>query len=303
MNTDALALFSTILALITSPDHKRTFKEFMAVLLERNGDAKASHVDGKHRSSVSRFLNDYDWNTRAIIRTVRQQLFDKLRAYYSKRPGRRPVLYAAVDLTTLEKCGKFPSLPMHVLNGKYGLHIVVLYLVIGEVRFPYGFRVWRGKGTASPSELALKLLRSLPLWLKHSFTIRVLGDSAFGNKDFLNAVYALGMEALTGMRWDRVVELEAAEAAEAEEDDEQPTKHLYDCHNGERVRLKGMEMDVWVAKYVLNKPDGTKEVRYAVATFEATGKYLVRLGRKRWLIEMNQAQCTYTSSALYLRAA
>jgi hypothetical protein len=47
-------------------------------------------------------------------------------------------------------------------------------------------------------------------------------------------------------------------------------------------------MDVWVARYVLKKPDGSREVRYAVAILGAprtTRAYLIRLGRKRWLIE------------------
>ncbi len=115
--------------------------------------------------------------------TVRSDLFKNLKNYYGNRKGRRPIVYATVDLTSIEKRGEFKALPIHpyarlrihVLDGpcrrqgailgsaKDGLHLVVLYLVIGSVHFPYGFKVWRGKGTASPSELALKLLRSLPM--------------------------------------------------------------------------------------------------------------------------------------------
>jgi hypothetical protein len=54
---------------------------------------------------------------------------------YSKR-GRRPHLKVIIDLTTLEKTGKFKGLGevVKVYNGKKGLHLVVLYLVIDKWR-------------------------------------------------------------------------------------------------------------------------------------------------------------------------
>ncbi|WP_197673256.1 hypothetical protein [Leptolyngbya sp. O-77] len=47
-----------------------------------------------------------------------------------------------MDLTTLEKCGKFKAFAslIRVLQGKRGLHLVVLYLVVGECRVPWSFR-------------------------------------------------------------------------------------------------------------------------------------------------------------------
>jgi|GEM_PF-6274990 len=44
---------------------------------------------------------------------------------------------------------------VRVLNGKRGLHIVVLYLMIGEWRIPWSFRVWRGKGHPSTNKFDL----------------------------------------------------------------------------------------------------------------------------------------------------
>jgi len=46
-----------------------------------------------------------------------------------------------------------------VQSKKRGLQVVVLYLVVGDWRVPWGFRIWRGKGTKSPAALALALLR------------------------------------------------------------------------------------------------------------------------------------------------
>jgi hypothetical protein len=90
--------------------------------------------------------------------------------------GRRPWLQVLIDLTTLEKCGKFTAFKhlIHVLHGKRGLHLVVLYLVVGPFRFPWGFRVWRGKNSQTPVQLALRLIDSLP----------ALPDSGISGDDF-----------------------------------------------------------------------------------------------------------------------
>jgi hypothetical protein len=65
-----------------------------------------------------------------------------------------------IDLTTLEKCGKFKEFEhlISVYNRKRGLHLVVLYLVVGRWRIPWNFRVWRGKDAATPAQLGFKLI-------------------------------------------------------------------------------------------------------------------------------------------------
>jgi hypothetical protein len=52
--------------------------------------------------------------------------------------GRKAFLQVVIDLTTLEKCGQFKAFKnlISVYNGKRGLHIVVLYLVVGQWRPP-----------------------------------------------------------------------------------------------------------------------------------------------------------------------
>jgi len=51
-----------------------------------------------------------------------------------------------IDLTTLEKRGKFKALNrlVRVYHSKRGLHLVVLYLVVGQWPVPWSFRVYRG---------------------------------------------------------------------------------------------------------------------------------------------------------------
>ena len=71
---------------------------------------------------------------------------------------------------------------MRILNGKHGLHLVVLYIIIGQRRIPWSFRVWRGKGQPSPNQLACKLLASVPKSLVNGRTVIVQADTEFGTR-------------------------------------------------------------------------------------------------------------------------
>ena len=99
--------------------------------------------------SVSRFFNRYQWSTRQVIRTARAAIIDQLTTH----PVRQGVpVRLLIDLSTLRKTGKFWHLStptddidalepwVRMLNGKRGLHLVVLYIVIGPashtVEFP-----------------------------------------------------------------------------------------------------------------------------------------------------------------------
>jgi hypothetical protein len=95
-----------------------------------------------------------------------------------------------LDLTTLEKVGKFKEFKdlSRVYNGKRGLQVVILYIVVGQWRVPWGFRVYRGKDTISPAELGLRLIKSLPKTLSKQFEVLVLADTAFGSNAFVTQV-------------------------------------------------------------------------------------------------------------------
>jgi hypothetical protein len=64
----------------------------------------------------------------------------------------------------------------------------VLYLVVDDFRVPWGFRVWRGKDTPSPAQLALRLIETLPKKLAQAFRVIILADTAFGSVAFLKGV-------------------------------------------------------------------------------------------------------------------
>ena len=135
---------------------QQNLEAMLGLFLQAQGHPLPEHSKSKSASALSRFLNIYDWSTRSVIRTARARIIQEILSHYPK--GRKPFLQVIIDLTTLEKFGKFPQFKdlIRVYNGKRGLHLVVVYLVVGQWRVPWSFRVWRGKGTSSPAQLGLK---------------------------------------------------------------------------------------------------------------------------------------------------
>lgn len=270
MNKHAQHLFCTLRGLFASRHQQASFSAFVALFLRGDGCPCLRHSTSKSSAALSRFLNHYAWNARTVIRTTRQHALKSLFRYYQQRRGRRPRLLVTIDLTTLEKTGRFEQLGLvRVLNKRRGLHIVVMYLVAGPFRFPWAFRVWRGKGEASASELALVLLRSLPRSLAERFDILVLADGGFGDKTFLEGVRKLGLRAVVGMRQDRWLD---------------DGRQLKEVRSGERVTPTKLSYPVTVARYRL-KRKGHWETRFVVATFAASGRIICRWGKRRWCIE------------------
>lgn len=155
----------------------------LALFLEAQGHPQPEHSQTKSPSAISRFLNIHPWSTREMIRIVRHHTLQTvLKMLSSSGKGRKPFLQVIIDLTTLEKRGKFKAFEdlIKVYNGKRGLHLVVVYLVIGRWRIPWNLRVWRGKGTPSPAKLGLKLVKQLPQSLTKPFQTIILADTAKG---------------------------------------------------------------------------------------------------------------------------
>ena len=186
--------------------------------------------------------------------------------------GRRPWLQVIIDLTTLEKCGKFKAFEhlIHVLNGKRGLHLVVLYLVVGYFRVPWGFRVWRGKGTPSPAQLGLRLIGTLPKKLTKAFRVIILADTAFGSVDFLKGVRKRRYAAVVGVRYNRKLQ------------DGRQVWAL--CKRGQQVRLDGLSFPVTISWLYL-KRDGQMEKRFVLSTRPLKGSTITWWGKRRWAIE------------------
>ena len=279
----AQGLVYSLLCLMPSEYQKASFKALLGLFLEAQGQPLPQQTQVKSASSLSRFLNQYGWPTRAVIRTTRQHIVQQVVQHRQRRDLPLRVL---IDLTSLEKCGKFLQLStptedseqpdpwVRMLNGKRGLHLVVLYLEMGQWRMPWSFRIWRGKGYPSPSQLACKLLAQVPSTLSRGRTVIVLADTEFGTVNFLAAVKGRSWRAVVGMRSNRKLA------------DGRHLKQLYRTgKRGQQVYLDGIAYPLTVSWFWLKRADGKRELRFVVSTYPYSGVYLVRLGRRRWAIE------------------
>jgi hypothetical protein len=266
----AQTLVYSLLNLMPTAYQRDNLQAMLGLFLQAKGKPLPEYSQVKSPSALSRFLNENRWSTRRVIRTVRHQMLSRLMSYTAK--GRRPWLQVIVDLTTLDKCGKFKNFQhlIHVLNGKRGLHLVVLYLVVGEFRTPWGFRVWRGKDTPSPAQLALRLIDTLPHQLTQAFRVIVLADTGFGSVDFLKGVRKRRYAAIVGVRYDRKLT------------DGRQVREL--CKRGQQVHLDGLSFPVTLSWLYL-KRDGKLEKRFVLSTRPLKGSTITWWGKRRWAIE------------------
>jgi hypothetical protein len=279
----AQGLVYSLLCLMPSVYQKTSLKALLGLFLEAQGHPLPQRTQIKSASSLSRFLNRYTWSTRAMIRTTRQAVLAQIAQH---RPYKGIPLRILIDLTTLEKCGKFLHLstptddPDHpdpwvrMLNGKRGLHLVVLYLGYGEWRVPWSFKVWRGKGHPSPSQLACKLLATVPKQLTQRTIVVVHADTEFGTIEFLNAVHSRSWRAVVGISCTRKLQ------------DGRSVKQLYrHGKRGQQIYLEGINFPLTVSWFWLKRADDKRELRFVVSTYPYSGAYLIQLGRRRWAIE------------------
>ncbi|WP_189093951.1 transposase, partial [Deinococcus ruber] len=160
---------------------------------------------------------------------------------------------------------------IHTYNSVYGVHLVVLYMCCGPLRLPWAFQVWRGKGTATPAQLALKLLRTVPATLlKAKRTPRLHADGGFDSAEFIHGVLATGLDIVVGVRCTRKLE---------------DGRRIQDVHTrGELVKPRGLHQRMcvsWVWLYRNAEP----EQRFVMSNLDLGGTYLARVGKRRWRIE------------------
>jgi hypothetical protein len=255
-----------------TPYQRQSLQALLELFLRAQGTPLPEHSKLKSPSALSRFLNVYSWSVRGMIRRLRRAVRQQLQQYRPR--GRRPHLQVIVDLTTLEKRGKFKAFEHLVsdFHGQRGVHLVVLYLVVGPWRIPWSFRVYRGKDTTSPAHLGLHLVRQLPRWLRRTFRLVVLADTAFGSVDFLRGIRKLKLHAITGVRYDRLL---------------QDGRQLFHLHRpGQQVRLQGLDFPVTLAWFYLKRGEGKPRLkRYVLSTKPLKASTIVWWGRHRWQIE------------------
>lgn len=76
----AQGLVYSLLCLMPSPYQRASLKTLFGLFLEQQGHALPEHTPVKSASSLSRFLNHYNWSTRQVIRTTRRAILQQLLA-------------------------------------------------------------------------------------------------------------------------------------------------------------------------------------------------------------------------------
>jgi len=263
-------LVSDLKASMSNADLAASFECLIALFLQATGNIRLEHSQGKSASSLSRYLNHYQWSTKSMWGEIRRLQLEQLLG--CKMRG-RPWLRVMVDLTSIEKRGEFKDIDeyMHTLNGVHGVHLAVVYIVIGKERIPWSIRLWQGKGAVSPADLALKQLKQLPKGLSQHHRIMVLGDGGYGSIAFVQGVKSLGWQAVVSMASDRKLE---------------DGRHLRDIRHTQEVRPKGLGFAVWATRFKLKGIKGQADQwRYVISTRELTGRMIKRWGKRRWAIE------------------
>ena len=274
MLAHAQDLVYTLKELMPTPYQKDNLDAILGLFLEAQGHPLPEHSQTKSPSALSRFLNVNPWSTRDMIRIVRSHVLETvLKVLSAQGKGRRPFVQVIIDLTTLEKRGKFKDFEdlISVYNGKRGLHLVVVYLVVGKWRIPWSFRVWRGKGTSSPAQLGLKLVKRLPKSLTERSEVMILADTAFGSVEFLHSVRQLRYHAITGVAINRKLV------------DGRVLRHLH--KQGQQVYLVGLKFPVTVCWYYLKREKGKLEKRFVLSTKPLKASTINWWGKRRWQIE------------------
>ena len=217
-------------------------KALLFLLLQGQAPAQPDQAP----SALSRFLHSYPWPTRLARQEAETTLHLARRRRGLGAPG--PGHPGAARRL---------SPPAALLFGKWGLHLVALYLVHGDLRVPWVYRLWRGKGGKSLALLALRLLAALPPWRRKAFRVRVVADAAFGTLRFLTGVRGMGLEAVVGMRRDRRT---------------REGQRLLNLRRQGSKAYRGLAFAVWVSGYRYPLPKGKWERRCVVATSPASGR-------------------------------
>lgn len=240
----------------------------MALFLGTELRTTLQNIIGISASTASRFLNCEQVPDASYWQTLNDWQFKQMYQQLPRR-GRRGDVLLKIDLTCIQKTGK--KIPFaRLFNRAFGIQLVVLHACVNGLSFPLGYRIYQGKGQATPVDLALELLLAFPpsLW---SSRIVVLADAGFGSAEFISGCQHLGFNRLlVGIRCNR--KLSDGRSIDALK------------KRGEQHNLHDLDLPLWLSWCDVKRDKG-KQRFFVAASFAAGGAYLARRYRKRWLIE------------------
>lgn len=226
---------------------------------------RLNQAQGVSASAMSRFFNVYNWNSDACWELLNETQW--LVLLEAARYKRKPCLNLSVDLTTIEKVGE--QIPFtRTYNGKYGIHLVVLFAQYEDIKFPVSYRIYRGKYTPTPVTLALEMLGQIPQNIMNRFRVRVLADSGFEDAAFLDGVRELDFEFIVGVRKNRRT-------------DHSGHITVADCPHGGYIHLANWSSDA----VSLGRFDRGDREFFAVSSEMLEGDEIIAKGSQRWSLE------------------
>lgn len=219
-------------------------------------------------SSASRLLKNYA-QTEQLKRCLWQFQAAALR-HYATRQGRNPWLVLRVDLTSIAKCGK--QLPyVRTYNGVHGIHLVVLHVSLGNLSLPMGCEIYDPASNATPSELALKLLKQMHPYAWGDFQQLVLMDAGFYSAQMLDRLTWWGFKHISiGAR----ANLRLSDG-----------RTLRQTRQAEAVTLDSLPGSTFYVAWLTLPRDGKRKRFYTLSNTRATAKTLTHRHKRRWLIE------------------
>ncbi|MDV2994706.1 MAG: hypothetical protein N4J56_004360 [Chroococcidiopsis sp. SAG 2025] len=183
-------------------------------------------------------------------------------------PHQTTPLRVLIDLTSLEKCGKFlqmstptddPEAPDPWVRIRwrqagaafggvvFGEERVASTLELSDLATAWAIR--------ERVQLACKLLATVPFELSQGRVVIVQADTEFGTVEFLKRVRKRCWRAVVGMRCNRQMQ------------DDRTLKQLYrNGKRGQQVFLEGMSEPLTVSWFWLKRSQGKRELRFVVST-------------------------------------
>jgi SRSO17 transposase len=266
----------------------RHFQHYVIALMIYLGDKNLSGLsraipDGRHESSLYRFLSQSKWDTETVKQIRLEQLNRKARRALAKqqRKGKKARVYLIIDDSLVEKSGKtmagVAKHRSHKTNKLVLGHVwVSAQLVVAGYSYPLDWDLYRRKIECeangipfrSKPEIAREMIEHYQP-LPNTQTV-VLTDSWYANQDLIKLCRKRGFHYIGAVKSNRKL------TVGHHNQQVQQWRAVLPKRAFERVKLKDERYKVWTAigtlscgqvvKALVNRRIGVKKWRYLVST-------------------------------------